>query len=275
MTSGGHHLVTPEQHVHHRLDADDLGGGRHQRRVAQVLAGLGQVGHDLVDAVQGVGLPKLVHQVGVHAAGDLVQQHAGVDLGHLGGVQEVAVLHRHLLQVLADLDQLGQVHVGLPLGLLHRHHQGLDGRLGGPQGEGGQAGVQHVHARLDGLQVAHGARAGGVVGVELHRDLDGLLDGLDDLVGVVGRDHAGHVLEDEGVGPHLFGLLGEVDVVVEIEDGAAQAPLRQAEKHTAAWKWAMSPAFLASIRALTETSQLRMSFKASKTRKMSTPASAV
>src|SRR5665648_237883 len=192
---------------------------------------LGQVIHHLVDPVQGVQLFELVHQVGVHAPGDLVQQHPGVDLGHLGGVQQVPVLHRHLLQVVADLDQARQVHVGFPVSLLHRHDERLNGRLRGPQRKGRQAGVQHVHARLDGLQVAHGARARGVVGVELHRDLDGLLHPLDDGVGVIGGAHPGHVLQNHRVGPHVLALLGKVDVVVQVEDGPAHAPLGQRVAH--------------------------------------------
>ncbi len=54
----------------------------------------------------------------------------------------------------------------LPVGLLHRDDQRLDGRLRGPEGKGRQAGVQHVHARLDGLEVAHGTGPRGVVGVD-------------------------------------------------------------------------------------------------------------
>ena len=175
----------------------------------------------------------LVHQVGVHAAGDLVQDLALSDPGDLGGVQQVPVFHRHLLQVVADLDQRGQVHVSFPVGLLHRHQQGLDGRLGSAQGKGGQAGVQHIHARFDGLQVAHGARARGVVGVELHRDLDGLLDRLDDGVGVIGGTHPGHVLQADRIGPHRLDLLGELHVIIQVEDRAAQAPLGQGVAHGA------------------------------------------
>ena len=67
--------------------------------------------------------------------------------------------------------------------------------------------------------------------MELHRDLDGLLHPLDDGVGVVGGAHPGHVLQDHRVGPHVLGLLGKIDVVVQVEDGPAHAPLGQRVAH--------------------------------------------
>ena len=40
-------------------------------------------------------------------------------------------------------------------------------------------------------------------------------------------------LRHDGVGPHLLDALGEVDVILQVEDGAAQAPLGQAVAHGA------------------------------------------
>ena len=53
--------------------------------------------------------------------------------------------------------------------------------------------------------------------------LDGVLQGLDDRIGVIGGDQAGHVLDADTVGTHGFELFGLVDVVVQVVDLAAQS----------------------------------------------------
>jgi hypothetical protein len=60
------------------------------------------------------------------------------------------------------------------------------------------------------------------VAVQVNRALDRRLEGLDQLIGIVGGDQAGHVLDADAVGPHGLQLLGLVDIVVQIVDLAAQ-----------------------------------------------------
>ena len=53
--------------------------------------------------------------------------------------------------------------------------------------------------------------------------LDRLLQGLDQLIGIIGRDQTGHVLDADAVRAHGLQVLGLVDVVVEVVDLAAHA----------------------------------------------------
>ena len=83
-------------------------------------------------------------------------------------------------------------------------------------------GVDDVHARLDGLEVAHGRHARSEVAVQVDGQLDRRFEGLDHGIGVVGGDQAGHVLDADGVGAHGLQVLGLVDIVVQVVDLAAQ-----------------------------------------------------
>ena len=62
----------------------------------------------------------------------------------------------------------------------------------------------------------------------MDRDVDLGLDRLDQFVGVVGRQQAGHVLDADGIGPHageLFRHLDKVGVVMNRADGVADRGL--------------------------------------------------
>jgi hypothetical protein len=86
-----------------------------------------------------------------------VQQHVDVDDGHLGVVQQVLVLGHHLFfEDLVDLGQQMDIEPGVAVGAQKAHHQRFDGGMGGAVGIGGHTGVDDVHARLDGLEMAHG-----------------------------------------------------------------------------------------------------------------------
>ena len=217
-------LLVVEQDVVDRLDAHDLAGGRDQRDLAQLLAHPRQFLVHLVDLVQGVHFAQLVDQVGEHAAGGLVQQHVDVDHRDLGVVQQVLVLGHHLFfQLLVDLGQQLDVEAGVAVGAQQGHHQGLDGRVRGSVGIGGHAGVDDVHPRLDGLEVAHGRHAGSKVAVQVDGYLDRRLEGLDQVVGIVGGDQTGHVLDADRVGAHGLEVLGFFDVVIDGVHIAAHA----------------------------------------------------
>ena len=97
--------------------------------------------------------------------------------------------------------------------------------MGSAVGEGGQRGVDDIYSRLDGLEVGHAGLAAGVVGVELNRYLQALLERLDQVVGIVGRYEPGLVLDAYGIGPHVLKDERLVDKEVHVVDGAAQARL--------------------------------------------------
>ena len=54
--------------------------------------------------------------------------------------------------------------------------------------------------------------------VQVNRNLDRRLKGLDHLIGIVGRDQAGHVLDADRIGPHGLQGLGPVDIILQVVD---------------------------------------------------------
>ena len=50
--------------------------------------------------------------------------------------------------------------------------------------------------------------------MELDRDLDGLLERLDELVSVIGSEQSGHILDADRIGAHLLELLCVLGVVL-------------------------------------------------------------
>jgi hypothetical protein len=86
-------------------------------------------------------------------------------------------------------------------------------------------GVDDVHPRLDGLEVAQRGHARGEVAVQVNGQLDRRLDRLDHGIGVVGGDQTGHVLDADGVGTHGLQVLGLGHIVVQVVHLAAQTRL--------------------------------------------------
>ena len=91
---------------------------------------------------------------------------------------------------------------------------------------GGEGAVHDVEAGFGGLEVGHLGHAA-VQWQCIWTDLDHGLDRLHDLEGVVGVEEAGHVLDADGVGAHLFQqlrLLGvhicRMDRAHRVADGA-------------------------------------------------------
>ena len=70
-------------------------------------------------------------------------------------------------------------------------------------GEGRDGRIQDVHSCLAGMEVAHLGHAAGAVGMKIHRQVDLLFDRSDQVVGILGRDQSGHVLDADGVASQL------------------------------------------------------------------------
>ena len=86
-------------------------------------------------------------------------------------------------------------------------------RLGGAVGEAGGRAVDHVDAGLDGLRHGHVSHAGGAVGVQDEGNIaDGVLDALDEVLGLVRAHGAGHILQADGVEAHVLELLAHLDI---------------------------------------------------------------
>ena len=97
-----------------------------------------------------------------------------------------------------------------------------------PAAQGAHGGIDDVSTGLDALQQGHGSQTGRVVAVDVHRDGQGVLQLLDQLVAGVGSQQTGHVLDADGVCTHLFQSLCVLDVVLVVVDraqGVADAAL--------------------------------------------------
>ena len=154
---------------------------------------------------------QLADQVAQHAAGHLVFQGVDVHAQHLG-IQQAAG-QRFLAdgaEIIRHFQQKFFVQAGIVRGAAEGARHDFGGGLAGAQGEGAHGGVDDVCAGFDAAHVAHGGHTAGVVGVELDRDFNGLLQGFDQFLRFIGDQQAGHVLHTDGVGAHVFHGLGEV-----------------------------------------------------------------
>ena len=193
--------------------AHHLGGGGHLHNVAQHVVDLDVHLLDLLEPVAQAQALHLGLEVGVLAAGDLV----AVDVG--GGVLDaglkLAVAQAHVRPVVGELLELFGVQAGVPLLALQGGHHRVHGGLAGHGGHGVDGAVHNVHPRLGGHQIGGHLVAGGVVGVQVDGQAHLVLEGRDQLLGRIGLEQAGHVLDAQQMGAPLLQLLGHVHIVFE------------------------------------------------------------
>ena len=144
-------------------------------------------------------------QVGVLAARHLVH----VDLGRAGAhvALEGGVLRAHRLPVDSELPDRVGVEPGVAL--VRRSASTMEPRLGCEVSPlmASMRGIHRVHAGLHRRQHARGGDAGGVVGVEVDRHADLLLQRLDQRARGARLEQARHVLDAEDVAPARLQLL--------------------------------------------------------------------
>ena len=193
--------------------AHHLGGGGHLDQVAQDQVGLTVQLLDLLELVLGAHLGNLSQQVGVLTAGDLVLVDLGVgcDLTALVGLVDLA----DVLVVTAQLVQTFKVQTGVALGAAEGFHHCVQRGLAGAACHGLDGQVGDVHAGLGSLQHGGNAGAGGVVGVQVDGDVQLGLEGFHQLLGGIGLQQAGHVLDGQDVNAQGLQFLGLLDVVVQ------------------------------------------------------------
>ena len=160
---------------------------------------------------------QLRHQVRHHAAGHLVRVHLHVrERGHAALV--VAAL-AHLLPVLGDLEQQVQVQARVVAALLEGGHDHLHRRVRVAEGKRRVGRVRDGGAGLGGLDDVGGRHAAHVMAVDVQRQADLGVERLHHALGAVGREHAGHVLDGDGVGAQVLHLLAVLQVAVKRVDG--------------------------------------------------------
>ena len=208
-------LIAAEQHVHNRLRANDLRGRRNERRIAEVLTNLRDLSQHVVILVHRVELLELADHVGEHAARHLILQGVGVHAQHLARHEPAVLLQTggHAAEVRRALVHQLHVQARVVLGALERCAQGLGRRLAGALGHRAERGIHDIAARLNRLEDGHCAGAGGVVGVQVNRQLGGRLELLDEAVRFIRKQQVGHILDADRIRAHLLDLLSQLEEV--------------------------------------------------------------
>ena len=156
----------------------------------------------------------LLLEIGVLATGHLVEIDFGGAVG-LGGVEGL-VESAHRSPVVAELLQRFDIESGVTRRVLHGGDDGVEVRLRGAAGHGGDGGIDDIDTCGGGFEDAGGVQAAGVMRVEVNRDADFIFERFDELLGGKGADESGHVFDAEHVCAHLFQLLGQADVVFKV-----------------------------------------------------------
>ena len=226
---GDHLVALTHDDVKDSLGANDLAGRGDQRRITGILTHAGNLLQNILELILLAGVFQLLEHVGEHTARHLIQQGIGVNAqGLLVDLAVGDVLLAQLVEVSADDIQLVQVKAGVVVGALQGGDQTLSGHMRGAQREGAHGGINDICASLDALQNGHGSKTCGVMAVDIHGDLDGLFQLLDQVIAGVGLQQTGHILDADRVGTHLFqslGVVGEVLVVMYRAQGVADAGL--------------------------------------------------
>ena len=173
---------------------------------------------------------QLAGQVGEHSTRNLVYQSLDIH-AHVLRVQK-SILQAFVAvrtEVIRNLLQKCHVQSGIIRRTLEGLNHNLCRGLGGSQSERGNRSINNIHTCLYRLQIGHGSHAGGIVCVQLDGKACGLFQSLDQLCCLVGHQKAGHILDADGICPHLlngFCLGSPVLQCVGISQGIGQGYLR-------------------------------------------------
>ena len=202
-------------HQQERQIADRLARRRHLDDVAEERVHVGIGPADILPAVAKPQGLRLLEEVRELPPRHLVEVEIGV--GGLHAAFEGGVVLADGRPVAGQVPQRLGVEAGVEWGVAGRLHQRIQIRLARQPGEGRHRRIDDARAVAGCLELAGQRRGGGVVGVEVDRDPDRLAERLDEGRGGVGLAQPGHVLDREHVGPALFELPGEINVVGQRE----------------------------------------------------------
>ena len=193
--------------------ADDLGRRRHLDEVPEHPVGGGVGVLDLLEPVPQPERDGLLAQVGELPAGDLVVVDAAGRRGEPGLERRVDLAH----DLPVGLERVDGVEgqAGLALGVVGRGDQGRERRLRGRPGHRRDGAVDGVDPGVDRRGERRELAARGVVGVQVHGQVEALAQRGDELARGRGTEQPGHVLDGQDVRAGLDDLLGQTEVVVQ------------------------------------------------------------
>ena len=186
------------EHVENRLRADDLRHGRDERRIADLGAYAGNLLENLVHAIGRLLNLELAHEVAHHATGNLMAVDA--HMRKRGNAALKALLDAHFLPVIRNLEEEVKVEARIVFGLLERGDDHLDGRLGIAESERCGCGVDNRGTGLGSLDVVGRGHATHVVTMHVNGQAHLLIEGVDQALRTIRREHARHVLDANGLG---------------------------------------------------------------------------
>ena len=201
------------EHVEHSLRAHDLRQRRDERRIAHLGTHLRNLAHHLGQAIGGVLDLKLRHEVRHHAARHLVRVHLHVRERRDAALVVSALAH--VFPVFGDLEQEVEVEAGVVAALLERSHDHLDGRMRVAERQRRMSRVGDGGSGFGGFEDVGGRHAADVMAVDVQRQTDFGVERLHHALGAVGREHARHVLDADGVGTEVLELLAVVEEAVQ------------------------------------------------------------
>ena len=215
---GNHAPALAGQDVEYRLSADDLAHGGYQRRIAHFCADLGDFLHHLVQAVDGILGFQLGNQVAHHAAGNLMAVHLHMEQG--GHAALVVVATANFFPVFGDLEQQVQVEAGVITAFLQGSHDHLCCRMAVAECQRRTGDVGDCRAGLCRFEDVGRRHTADIVAVHMDGQADFGIQGLHHTLGAIRGEHAGHVLDGDGIGTHVLQLLGVFQIAVQGVDGA-------------------------------------------------------
>ncbi len=115
--------------------------------------------------------------------------------------------------IVGEFLQSGLIELRVPFTAPQRSDHGVQVRLSREPGYGRKRCVDDVHPGLAGHEQGGLAIAGGIVGMEVHRNPDFLLQCLYQLVGGERLEQPRHVLDGKDVCAHVFQFLGKRNVI--------------------------------------------------------------
>ena len=196
-----------------RQVADHLRGRGHLGDPAEDVVGRGVHVLDLLELLAEPERDRLLAQVGELAAGDLVAVDAPGRRRQAGLERRVDPAGR--LPVGLERVDRRERQAGLARAVVGGRDQRGDRRLRGGAGHRGGGGVDGVDARVDRGEQRRELAAGGVVGVQVDRQVEALAQRGHQRVRGRHPQQAGHVLDRQHVRAGLDDLVGQAQVVVE------------------------------------------------------------
>lgn len=153
---------------------------------------------------------ELAHEVAHHATGNLMAVDA--HMRKRGDAALETLLDAHLLPVIRNLEEEVKVEARVVLGLLERGDDHLDSRLGVAEGKRCGCGVDNRSASLGRLDVVGRGHATHVMAMHVNGQTHLLIEGVDQALRAIRREHARHILDANGLGAKRLELGGILDI---------------------------------------------------------------